>query len=201
MPIPILVRRRILIGFVAITALGGAMLAAGSPLRGAGWPDPANPATSLADVEAAVSRQYPVPEISNTVLDTLRTTGNVVVFDVREANEFEQSHIEGALRIEPGLSADELVARYAHRIEGRPVVFYCSVGVRSGQMLEGAVALLRRAGATGAYNLRGGIFRWFAGGGRVVARSGPARSVHPYDAAWGKLLMRTIAAGARDGRS
>jgi rhodanese-related sulfurtransferase len=200
MPMPILVRRRWLIGLAAIAALGGAIMIAGGPLRGAGWPDPGNPATSLADVEAAVSRQYPVPEVTGAAFEGLQTQGDVVIFDVREASEYQQSHIERAVRVEPSLSSDEFVSRYASAMKGRSVVLYCSVGVRSGQLLDRALPLLKRAGVAAAYNLRGGIFRWFADGGRVVAHSGPARSVHPYDDAWGKLLTRTIAAGAHDGR-
>lgn len=169
-------------------------MGAGGPLRGAAWPDPANPATMLSDVEVAVSRQYPVPEVTNSALETLRTHGEVAILDVREATEFDESHIEGALRVEPSLSTEQFISRFGNEIMGKQVVFYCSVGVRSGQFLERTLPVLQRAGVTAAYNLRGGIFRWFARGGRVVAQLGVAHSVHPYDTAWGQLLARTIAA-------
>ena len=40
-----------------------------------------------------------------------------------------------------------------------------------------------------AYNLSGGVFRWSADGGSLVAAAGEG-VVHPYDAAWGELLRR-----------
>ena len=75
------------------------------------------------------------------------------------------------------------------------MVFYCAVGVRSGLMLARVQPVLASKGAQAAYNLRGGIFRWHAAGRSLVADgTGIApTTVHPYDAAWGKLLDRTLA--------
>lgn len=161
------------------------------------WPrvsglDPTNPKVELSDIEATVARTYRVPEISNVALASL--SKDTVLFDVREADEFAQSHIAGATRIDPAMSAADFVARHGREIAGKPVVFYCAVGVRSGIMLARVQAALPGLGVRKAYNLRGGIFRWYAAGGPVVAQSGAVNGVHPYDGAWKQLLDRTLGA-------
>jgi len=163
------------------------------------WPrvsglDPANPKVTLGDIETTVARSFAVPEITSGGLSGL--AGDVVLFDVHEPDEFAQSHISGAKRIDPGLSAADFLARYGREIAGKRVVFYCAVGVRSGVMLARVQSALPGVGVSKAYNLRGGIFRWYAAGGPVVAQSGPAQSVHPYDGAWKQLLDRTLSARA-----
>lgn len=155
--------------------------------------DPANPNVVLADIEAKVSKSYPVPEITAATLAGSIGKPDIVLFDVREESEFAQSQIAGARRIDPGMPADEFMARYGDEVRGKTVVFYCAVGVRSGAMLTRVQQSLPAHGALAAYNLRGGIFRWYAAGGNVVAHGARAGSVHPYDSAWSKLLQRTIA--------
>ena len=155
--------------------------------------DPANPNVSLANIEAVVSRRYRVPEMTSTVLAGQLDKPETVVFDVREPDEFAQSHIAGAQRVDPSLSAADFFARYGGDLKGKAVVFYCAVGVRSAMMLSRVQEALPGYGATAGYNLRGGIFRWFAGGGAVQSAAGPMQSVHPYDSEWKQLLDRTVA--------
>jgi len=179
-------------------AFAGAVAAAAAMIIAVtAWPrisglDPTNPKVTLGDIETTVARSFPVPEISNGGLSGLAS--DVVLFDVREADEFAQSHIAGAKRIDPGMSQADFLARYGGEIAGKRVVFYCAVGVRSGIMLARVQSALPGLGVQQAYNLRGGIFRWYAAGGPVVAQSGPAQSVHPYDGAWKQLLDRTLSA-------
>lgn len=160
------------------------------------WPDPSDPATTLADVERAVTRKILVPEMATTDLQSSlqKKKAELLVFDVREPAEYAQSHIEGAHRIDPSMSAAEFAARFGNMAQGKTVVFYCAVGVRSGQMLQRVQSDLKERGAVEGYNLRGGIFRWHAERAPVVTEAGPASSVHPFDGSWGKLLDRTIAA-------
>ena len=62
---------------------------------------------------------------------------------------------------------------------------YCSVGVRS----AGVARRLRAAGFAEVENLEGSVFRWANEGRPLVAAGGAATDVvHPYDAAWGRLL-------------
>lgn len=166
------------------------------------WPltgglDPTNPRVGLADIEATVSQRYKVPEMSSAVLAGRLSAPDMVLFDVREADEFAQSHIAGARRVDPGMSKDAFLARYGRDLKGKVAVFYCAVGVRSGTMLDRVQTALPGYGVSAAYNLRGGIFRWYAAGQPVVSETGAAASVHPYDGDWKQLLDRTLAARAR----
>jgi rhodanese-related sulfurtransferase len=154
--------------------------------------DPTNPSVTLSDIETRVDRRFGVPELTDAALVTALATSGTVLFDVREADEYEQSHLQGATRIDPGMSADAFLATYGRELRGRTVVFYCAVGVRSGLMLARVRDKLASTGATAAYNLRGGIFRWHASGRPLVAQSGPAATVHSYDPAWEQLLNRTL---------
>ncbi|MGE3626402.1 MAG: rhodanese-like domain-containing protein [Hyphomicrobiales bacterium] len=116
--------------------------------------------------------------------------GSPLVLDVREAAEFAVSHLAGAERVEPGISASAFLAQFAAKAKGRPVVFYCSVGVRSSILAEKVQAALKAAGAGPVYNLDGGIFAWHNQSRSLVDASGPTELVHPYDSHWGKLLTR-----------
>lgn len=185
-----------------VAGIGGVGLAVAS--AGAVWLwsqagglDPTNPRTGLSDIEATVARRYMVPEMSSAVLAGRLSAPDIVVFDVREAEEFAQSHIAGAQRVDPGMSGPAFLARYGRDLKGKVAVFYCAVGVRSGVMLERVQAALPGVGASAAYNLRGGIFRWHATGLPVQSEAGEALSVHPYDQDWKLLLDRTLAARGR----
>ena len=182
------------LGLVAATALA---------LAGFAWVsstgrafDPVNPRVTLSDIEATVSQKYPVPEVTDAGLADRLGRADTLLFDVREPDEFAQSHLTGARRIDPEMSAEEFRAAFGPEIKGRTVVFYCAVGARSGRMLARIQPELTSEGAQAAYNLRGGIFRWHAAGRSLVAdgSAGSApQTVHPYDAAWGTLLNRTLA--------
>jgi rhodanese-related sulfurtransferase len=154
--------------------------------------DPINPSVTLSDIETKVDRRFGVPELTDAALVSTLEKPGAALFDVREADEYEQSHLQGATRIDPAMSAAEFVATYGRELKGRTVVFYCAVGVRSGMMLARVRDKLPATGAVAAYNLRGGIFRWHASGRPLVAQSGPAATVHSYDPAWGQLLDRTL---------
>ncbi len=166
------------------------------------WPvtgglDPTNPRVGLSDIEATVSRRYKVPEMSSAVLAGRMSAPDIVIFDVREPDEFAQSHIVGAQRVDPGMSSEAFLTRYGRELKGKVAVFYCAVGVRSGIMVERVQSVLPGAGVSAAYNLRGGIFRWFAAGQPVRSDAGFVTSVHPYDGNWKQLLDRTLAARGR----
>lgn len=192
--------RRGMIGAAVLTALSAAFLLNGVAGGVGTWTDPSNPATSLGEFEAVVSRRYPVPELTSEQLKSLMERGDVVLLDVREPAEFEVSHIRAARRIDPGLSADSFMALAGNDIKGKKIVFYCSVGIRSGEMLRVVQSALKEKGAAAAFNLRGGIFRWYARGGEVVSSAGPVHKIHPYNSSWRQLLVRTVAIGTGVGR-
>ena len=75
----------------------------------------------------------------------------VQLVDVRESYEVEAGRIHGSRHIEL-----ERLASQAETIErGKPVLFYCRIGARSGM----AANAFRRAGYQ-AYSLNGGLTAW-----------------------------------------
>jgi len=155
-------------------------------MRFVGLSDPADPRTTLDQVERDIARLIPVREI--TPRELAPRLGEHLLFDVREAEEFAMSHLPGAIRLDPALSAAEFLAAHGARTAGAQVVFYCAVGWRSGKMLERVQAIVAQARPAAMYNLRGGMFRWRAEG---LPMAGGAE-VHQFDARWGQLLRRTL---------
>src|SRR6478736_9247021 len=56
-----------------------------------------------------------------------------VLLDVRTPEEWNVSHLPGARRIEPGASAEKAAASLPKET---PIVTYCAVGYRSGELAE-----------------------------------------------------------------
>lgn len=86
---------------------------------------------------------------------------DVLILDVRSAEEYARGHVPGALNIphtEVGARLDELSGA-----QHRPVVVYCEKGGRAGQ----AEATLLAAGFTDLHHLEGDMSAWRAAG-RVV---------------------------------
>ncbi len=109
-----------------------------------------------------------------------------VILDVRTKEEFDVSHLEGALRTDPDHPD---IAALNLRAE-TTVVVYCSVGARSAAIVDELVA----AGFAKVYNLEGGIFDW-ANEGRPIFRDGePTDQVHPYGEPWGLYLKSELRA-------
>jgi rhodanese-related sulfurtransferase len=153
-----------------------------------GLPDPRDPATTLAEVERAISRLLAVPEITTADLAARLAQGEApLLLDLRTAAEVAPSRLPGAIRLDPGATAREALAAHGEALRG--AVLYCSVGWRSGLM----AARLIEAGAGPVANLRGGLFRWHVEGRALAGGDAP----HPFDAAWGALLRREVDAAAR----
>ena len=110
-----------------------------------------------------------------------------LLLDVREKEEYEVSHLEGALL---ATSEKEALQALEDVPPDQPVVLYCSVGYRSSEM----AGYLEKKGFRKVFNLEGSIFAW-ANEGRPVYRGGErVHEVHPYDRVWGKLLKKTLRA-------
>jgi sulfur-carrier protein adenylyltransferase/sulfurtransferase len=87
-------------------------------------------------------------------LTAARTSGPLVLIDVREPREFATRHLEGACNVPLG----ELAGRLAELTEGRTPVFIC----RSGRRSLAACALALRAGIEAPAHLEGGLLAWAA---------------------------------------
>lgn len=187
-------RRTILIGAATATVLatGAAVIALSASPSLTPWTlDPTDPRVSLDDVEREVIRRYPVPDIAPSTLASMLGRREATLFDVRTREEYEAGHLPGAIRIEPGTSAADILAAHRDRLDDGPVVFYCAVGVRSSRLMIATLREIAPHARAGVYNLRGGIFRWTADG-RVLLKGAEPGAAHPFDESWGQLLARTV---------
>ncbi|MGB7205764.1 MAG: rhodanese-like domain-containing protein [Anderseniella sp.] len=149
-------------------------------------------AFSLDEVEQDVVSKYPsVTQLStSTVANVQATSKNVVLFDVREEDEFLVSHLPGAIRVDPDMSEADFLKQYASMVQGKQVVFYCSVGVRSSKLAGLVGEQLKAVGAVQTANMSGGIFRWHNEKRVLMSTSGKVDLVHPYNSKWGALVDR-----------
>jgi rhodanese-related sulfurtransferase/predicted transcriptional regulator len=111
--------------------------------------------TQLAEVERA-ARDYLGEEVETISADGLRSRmarGDVVLIDVRPAEEFEADHIEGASSI----PHDELGQRLAELPEDREIIAYCRGPFCA--YAHDAVRALRSAGRP-ARRLQEGVAEW-----------------------------------------
>jgi rhodanese-related sulfurtransferase len=136
-----------------------------------------NSIRSLVRKKFPAVRQLSTGELSRWLSATNRPAPLLV--DVRSAEEFAVSHLEGARHLE---SAEAIKA--ALKSTGDPVVLYCSVGYRSSAIAE----KLHKAGCTGVWNLEGSIFAWANEGRAVFRGTNRVSEVHPFSAKWGRLL-------------
>lgn len=163
----------------------------------------AAPEERLARIEADIERDFPgvgqVPpgELASRLAHQVQGQGDtltegMVLFDVREPEEFAVGHLPGAIRMDPGARAEDVLSALKPGGKGTcpQVVFYCSVGVRSSVLAERARSALKNAGCPEPENLRGGIFAWHNQQRMLENAGGPTAFVHPYDQHWGRLLTR-----------
>lgn len=153
--------------------LPAAGLAAACVLR----PQPEWPRV-LADVRAKYPdvRQIGLEELSARPSETWP-----LLLDVRAPEEFAVSHLEGA-HSTPDEGAALAVLADAPR--ARPILVYCSVGMRSSALAERLLA----HGFNDVANLEGGIFAWANAGLPVYRGAERVAAVHPFDERWGALL-------------
>jgi rhodanese-related sulfurtransferase len=90
----------------------------------------------------------------------LLDAGEIRLVDVREENEWRQGHVAGAIH----LPLSGLARSLPEFSAGKPVVFYCRSGMRSGK----AVALARSLKLGHDSHVAGGIEAWVRAGLPVV---------------------------------
>jgi rhodanese-related sulfurtransferase len=114
---------------------------------------------------------------------------DVLIFDVREKEEFIVSHLKGAKQLSPSIWKSSFLKKYGEQVKGKKIIFYCSVGVRSTKMADYLSQSLKEQGAKEIYNLEEGIFGW-ANKGQALFKSAAETTtkVHPYNSHWGQLI-------------
>jgi rhodanese-related sulfurtransferase len=110
-----------------------------------------------------------------------------VLLDVRTPAEWNVSHLAGAKRVDPKADAKTAADGVA---KDAPIVTYCSVGYRSGEMAE----RLRTAGYRHVQNLEGSIFEWANEHRPLVHNGERVARVHPYNSVRGQLLQPDVRA-------
>ena len=110
-----------------------------------------------------------------------------VLLDVRTPEEWNVSHLPGARRVDPNASAESVTAGLPKET---PIVTYCAVGYRSGEMAD----RLGAAGFSNVRNLEGSIFQWANEHRPLVQGDERVRTVHPYSGFWSRLLNDDVRA-------
>lgn len=87
-------------------------------------------------------------------------SGEAVLLDVREQDEWDEGHIKGAQHIPLGKLSSETTRGFSQEL---PVYVYC----RSGGRATRAEAVLRTLGFSKAKNI-GGIIQWQEAGGELI---------------------------------
>jgi rhodanese-related sulfurtransferase len=104
----------------------------------------------------------------------------VLLVDVRDQEEFDVSHLKGAIREKNQDSLTKIIGNGSPKT----IVLYCSVGYRSSAL----AAQLQAQGFENVYNLKGSIFEWANTGLPVWKDGQEVNVVHPYNEKWGTLL-------------
>ena len=146
---------------------------------------------ALQDVQDDVARRWPaLTHLPAEKLTELMAANAVALFDVREEAEYQVSHIPGAVRIDPGITREDFMARFGTAAKDKNAVFYCSVGVRSSKLATRVAEDLKAGGARAVYDLAGGIFAWHRDERPLTDAKGPTQFVHPNSKSWGSVLSR-----------
>ncbi|MEO1149660.1 MAG: rhodanese-like domain-containing protein [Pseudomonadota bacterium] len=162
------------IALIAILAGGGAMLALEPDLTKI-HNDIADDYERVSHIDADAFTQMPA--------------GDVVIFDVREPEEYAVSHLPGAILLDPNLSEEDFQSRYANILSGKTAVFYCSVGRRSSNLAQRVASTVEAQTSHAPVNLTGGLFQWSNDKRSLVTTEGSETdAIHPYNAHWGRLI-------------
>jgi len=139
----------------------------------------------LANIKQKIRSEFPtVAQMSTKQLQGLlsETPDNkILLLDVREATEFNVSHLKNA-KLATTMEDALLILRDAPK--DKRIVAYCSVGYRSSELAQ----KLAEQGYHNVYNLEGSIFEWANRGLPVYNHGKPVDKVHPYNWWWGGLL-------------
>lgn len=112
------------------------------------------------------NRGYPIEKLPlmsvNELHEKLSNGDDIVVLDVREEDEWDEGHVEGAMRIYAG-HLEEKLDDIPH---GKEIAVMCTVGHRGSL----AASILLRAGFQGINNVLGGFEAWTNAGYPVMKK-------------------------------
>lgn len=148
--------------------------------------------TGLVKLEAEVARDYPaVPHVTSAEFASrLPMPEDLLLLDARAPEEVGVSRLPGAEQVDPEITVEDFIARFGERANGRDVVIYCSVGVRSSRLATRVREAMMAKGARRVGNLRGGIFALHNNNQPLIDDLGQTSWVHPYSWWWSRYLER-----------
>jgi len=128
----------------------------------------------------------------DTIVSAMENLDNIVLFDVRESDEYAVSHLDKAIRVDPDISGEDFLQRFANDMAGKQVIFYCSTGRRSTALAERVKTTIdtQNSSLPIPANMQGGIFRWHNNSQPLTNLSGDTAYVHPYNWWWKRLVER-----------
>jgi len=123
-------------------------------------------------------------EVSVLSVNQLHQLGpeNVILLDTRSREEYDVSHIPGAIWV----GYEEFQSERVRNLNpDQKVIVYCSVGYRSEKIGE----KLQDLGFTNVRNLYGSIFEWANQSYPLISPSGDTiQQIHAYNRVWGKWM-------------
>ncbi len=147
----------------------------------------------LARIEQSLEKHSSIEHVDINAVEQgiTRQTNKPVLFDVRTLDEFEVSHLPGAIRLDPDTDPNTFLRDYDGLLEKEWVIFYCSTGRRSTELAEEVAEVLDSQGKRAKpANMKGGIFRWHNESLPLMNATGTTDSVHPYNWFLKRLLHR-----------
>lgn len=124
-----------------------------------------------------LEEEFEIEQIHPDSLKYLKT----LLIDTREIEEFEVSHIPGA--IYAGYY-DFNVEQLDKINKDTTIVVYCSVGYRSSKIANKLID----NGFKDVRNLYGGIFMWINQEREIVKNNTPTDTIHTYNKRWGRYI-------------
>ena len=146
---------------------------------------------SLVKIHKTIMSDYPnISHISRTELAKSLATDELFILDTRPQEEYEVSHIKGALQVNPDISPEAFKTQFGHAVKNKKVIVYCSVGHRSSNFGQRLQSTALSAGAISVQNMEGGLFGWHNDVRPVENAKGATTYIHPYNVRWGRLVKR-----------
>ena len=145
--------------------------------------------SALSAKHEKIMQDFPgIAHISSDELQHIETN-KALIFDIRKTDEYNVSHIAGAILVSPKMSANSFLEKYNDAAKGKTVIFYCSVGQRSSLFATRVQYSLKTSGAAAVFNLKGGLFNWHNENLPLVTTSNePTEDIHPYNQFWGRMV-------------
>lgn len=152
-----------------------------------------NDVGSLETIQSDITQAFPsIAHIKAADLEQRLASSDsgLLILDTRPAAEYNVSHINGAVQVEPDISAKDFKTRFGNKAKDKTVIVYCSVGWRSTIAANALSDAIGAAGGREVLNLQGGLFGWHNQERPLVNAEGATPLIHPYDEKWGALVSR-----------